>query len=150
MGQHSFGSDYLHSWTSTSCRIYTLRVKNILLIKKKKFCRSYNQLLHNHFFLSFCLFRFKPPAAIGHQSNGRLNGAEKLFDGEIKGPEYFDSYDGVLYTALHLGTVSKLVGNKLVEVVKFGKKCGWYWLKYMRVSKVFKQINYCNVIIFLK
>ncbi|KAK0088374.1 hypothetical protein PV325_012272 [Microctonus aethiopoides] len=77
--------------------------------------------------VEFTPYEFKPPAAIEHQSNGRLNGAEKLFDGEIKGPEYFDSYDGVLYTTLHLGTVSKLVGNKLVEVVKFGKKCDGMW-----------------------
>ncbi|XP_015120142.1 adipocyte plasma membrane-associated protein [Diachasma alloeum] len=72
-------------------------------------------------------YEFKLPVGINKEPNGRLNGAEKLFKGEIKGPEAFDAYDGVLYTTLHGGSVSKLVGNKLVEVVKFGKKCDGLW-----------------------
>lgn len=65
--------------------------------------------------------------ALTKERNGKLNNAEKLFDGEIHGPEAFDVYDGILYTSLHGGSVSKLVGNKFVEVVKFGKKCEGLW-----------------------
>lgn len=56
--------------------------------------------------------------------NNKLNNAEKLFLNEIKGPEHMEVHNGVLYTTLEGGYVAKLVGNKIVPVVKFGKKCG--------------------------
>ncbi|XP_063992067.1 adipocyte plasma membrane-associated protein Hemomucin [Diachasmimorpha longicaudata] len=72
-------------------------------------------------------YEFKLPVGLNKEPNGRLNGAEKLFVGEISGPECFDAYDGVLYTTMNGGSVSKLVDNKFVEVVKFGKKCAGFY-----------------------
>lgn len=56
--------------------------------------------------------------------NDRLNGAERLFEGEIRGPESLASYDGELYAGIHGGEVVKIVDNKLIPVAKFGKSCG--------------------------
>lgn len=68
----------------------------------------------------------KPPGApVGVLApNGRLNNAELLFNGELKGAECFDSYNGELYTGMYGGYVGKVVGNKIVPVTKFGKDCG--------------------------
>lgn len=59
--------------------------------------------------------------------NNRLDGAEVLFAGQLKGPECFDSYDGALYTGLHGGYIVKIVGNQLVPIVRFGKPCAGIW-----------------------
>lgn len=56
--------------------------------------------------------------------NTKLNNAEKLFFEEIKGPEHLEVHNGVLYTTLDGGYVVKIVDDKVVPVVKFGKKCG--------------------------
>uniref|UniRef100_A0A0C9PMD5 Apmap protein n=1 Tax=Fopius arisanus TaxID=64838 RepID=A0A0C9PMD5_9HYME len=69
-------------------------------------------------------YEFKLPAALNEKLSGRLNGAEKLFEGHIKGPEAFDVFDGILYTSLLGGSVSKIVGNKIVDIVRFGENCG--------------------------
>ena len=57
----------------------------------------------------------------------RLQGAEVLFSGEIKGPESFASYNGELYTGTRGGYVAKIKENRIVPVVKFGKKCDGSW-----------------------
>ncbi|XP_076667123.1 adipocyte plasma membrane-associated protein Hemomucin isoform X2 [Andrena cerasifolii] len=57
----------------------------------------------------------------------RLQGAEVLFSGEIKGPESFASYNGELYTGIRGGYVVKIEENRIVPVVKFGKKCDGLW-----------------------
>ncbi|KZC11288.1 PREDICTED: adipocyte plasma membrane-associated protein [Dufourea novaeangliae] len=57
----------------------------------------------------------------------RLNGAEVLFAGELKGPESFASYNGELYTGIRGGYVVKINGNSIVPIVKFGQKCDGLW-----------------------
>lgn len=54
----------------------------------------------------------------------RLQGAEVLFSGEIKGPEYFASYNEELYAGIRGGYVVKVEENRITPIVKFGKKCG--------------------------
>lgn len=54
----------------------------------------------------------------------RLRGAEKLYTGELKGAESFDSYNGKLYSGIYGGYVVRLEEDRVVPVVKFGKKCG--------------------------
>lgn len=56
--------------------------------------------------------------------NERLNNAELLFQGQVKGPEAFASFNGELYTSVHGGYVMKVTDNKLVPIVKFGQDCG--------------------------
>ncbi|XP_034941398.1 adipocyte plasma membrane-associated protein-like [Chelonus insularis] len=77
--------------------------------------------------VDFTPYEFKLPVATSEGVNHMLDQAEKLFEGKVKGPEAFDSYDGVLYTTVHGGAVSKIVGNKIVEVAHFGKKCDGLW-----------------------
>ncbi|XP_054010973.1 adipocyte plasma membrane-associated protein Hemomucin-like [Hylaeus anthracinus] len=57
----------------------------------------------------------------------RLQGAEELFSGEIKGPECFASYNGELYTGISGGYVVKIEENRIVPIVKFGQKCDGLW-----------------------
>uniref|UniRef100_A0A1B6I6F1 Strictosidine synthase conserved region domain-containing protein n=1 Tax=Homalodisca liturata TaxID=320908 RepID=A0A1B6I6F1_9HEMI len=55
--------------------------------------------------------------------NNKLNNAERLFEDEIRGPEHLEVHNGVLYTTLDGGYVAKIVADKIIPVVKFGKKC---------------------------
>ncbi|XP_011504709.1 PREDICTED: adipocyte plasma membrane-associated protein-like [Ceratosolen solmsi marchali] len=59
--------------------------------------------------------------------NGRLNNAEILFQGHLKGPEAFASYNGELYTGIHGGFIVKVTDNKIIPIVKFGKDCDGLW-----------------------
>jgi len=58
--------------------------------------------------------------------NEKLNGAERLFEGEIKGPEGFAVFENTLYTGLRGGAVVKLVDDKLVPVADLSHPCGNY------------------------
>lgn len=55
--------------------------------------------------------------------NDRLNNAEILFSGQVKGAEAFDSWNGELYTSAHGGYVLRLTEKELVPIVKFGQDC---------------------------
>ncbi|XP_063231195.1 adipocyte plasma membrane-associated protein Hemomucin-like isoform X2 [Bacillus rossius redtenbacheri] len=59
--------------------------------------------------------------------NTRLDGAEHLFEGEIKGPESFAVLGGALYTGVHGGHVVKILPDRIVPVAKFGKDCYGFW-----------------------
>ncbi|XP_066599172.1 adipocyte plasma membrane-associated protein Hemomucin-like [Prorops nasuta] len=59
--------------------------------------------------------------------NKRLDNAEILFAGKLKGAESFDSYNGELYSGIHGGYVIKITENDIVPIVKFGKQCDGYW-----------------------
>ncbi|CAG2053521.1 unnamed protein product [Timema podura] len=52
--------------------------------------------------------------------NERLNNAEHLLKGEIKGPESFAVHKGSLYSGLHGGYIVKIVASKVIPVTKFG------------------------------
>jgi hypothetical protein len=56
--------------------------------------------------------------------NERLNNAEILFQGHLKGPEAYASYNGELYTGIHGGFVVKVSDDKIIPIVKFGRECG--------------------------
>ncbi|XP_012538546.1 adipocyte plasma membrane-associated protein [Monomorium pharaonis] len=60
----------------------------------------------------------------------RLYGGQKLFEGEVNGPEAFDSYNGQLYTGVHGGYVLRVEEDRLVPIVKFGKKCDGIWQEH--------------------
>uniref|UniRef100_A0A1B6HU41 Strictosidine synthase conserved region domain-containing protein n=1 Tax=Homalodisca liturata TaxID=320908 RepID=A0A1B6HU41_9HEMI len=55
--------------------------------------------------------------------NSRLNGAERLFKGQIHGPEDLKVHNGQLYTTLHGGHVVRIVNDKIEPIVKFGQQC---------------------------
>ncbi|XP_014205300.1 adipocyte plasma membrane-associated protein-like [Copidosoma floridanum] len=59
--------------------------------------------------------------------NEKLNNVEILFQGQVKGPEAFASYDGELYTSAQGGYVLRITNNELVPVVKFGQDCDGLW-----------------------
>ncbi|XP_015591029.1 adipocyte plasma membrane-associated protein [Cephus cinctus] len=79
--------------------------------------------------IQFSEYSVVPSKAVnpGLAINDRLNSAERLFEGRLKGPECFDSYNGELYTGLHFGHVVKIVGDEIVPIVKFGKPCNGIW-----------------------
>nr|CAD7407835.1 unnamed protein product [Timema poppensis] len=60
--------------------------------------------------------------------NERLNNAEHLFKGEVKGAESFAVHKGSLYSGLHGGYIVKIVANKVIPVTKFGSsQCLGFW-----------------------
>ncbi|RZF36378.1 hypothetical protein LSTR_LSTR002974 [Laodelphax striatellus] len=75
--------------------------------------------------VSFGAYSLKPnlplsgPLAI----NNRLKGAERLFQGEMKGPESLVVYNDELYTGLHGGYIVKIKDDKVIPIKKFGKDC---------------------------
>jgi Adipocyte plasma membrane-associated protein-like, N-terminal len=61
--------------------------------------------------------------------NSLLNGAEKLFEGELDSPEGLAVLDGELYTGNRQGDVLKLVNGKLIKIANIGHDCGNTHLK---------------------
>nr|CAD7399853.1 unnamed protein product [Timema cristinae] len=60
--------------------------------------------------------------------NERLNNAEHLFKGEVKGAESFAVHKGSLYSGLHGGYIVKIVASKVIPVTKFGSsQCLGFW-----------------------
>lgn len=57
------------------------------------------------------------------EPNNLLENPEKLFVGQLSGPEHLLARDGVIYASLHDGGVVKIEGDKISEIGKFGKLC---------------------------
>ncbi|XP_050438846.1 adipocyte plasma membrane-associated protein Hemomucin-like [Adelges cooleyi] len=55
--------------------------------------------------------------------NEKLSGGKRLFENELKGPEGLWYHEGALYASIHGGHVIKIVDDKIIPVVKFGKLC---------------------------
>ncbi|CAB0010693.1 unnamed protein product [Nesidiocoris tenuis] len=55
--------------------------------------------------------------------NQELNGAERLFEGEVKGPEHLVVHNNELYTSAHGGYIFKVTSKSLVPIVKVGQSC---------------------------
>lgn len=62
----------------------------------------------------------------GLSFKNQFKNVEKLFENEIHGPESLLYHKGVLYTTLHGGQVVRIVNDKIIPFVKFGKQCGNY------------------------
>lgn len=60
--------------------------------------------------------------------NDLLNGAVKLFEGEIDAPEGLAVHNGVLYTGNRQGDVLKIVNGKMIKIANIGHKCSKYFL----------------------
>ncbi|KAJ8668385.1 hypothetical protein QAD02_010048 [Eretmocerus hayati] len=54
---------------------------------------------------------------------GGLDGAEILFERQIKGPQTYASYDGKLYTGLDNGYVVRIDAEQVVPIARFGENC---------------------------
>lgn len=64
--------------------------------------------------------RFQGPLSI----NEKLNNAERLFEGQLKGPEDFAVYNNDLYTSCHGGLIYKISSTKKLDPVLItGKLC---------------------------
>ncbi|EFN87172.1 adipocyte plasma membrane-associated protein [Harpegnathos saltator] len=61
----------------------------------------------------------------------RLRGAQRIYVGEVVGPESFDSYNGELYSGVYGGYIIRLEENRVVPIVKFGKKCDGIWQEHI-------------------
>ncbi|XP_039282648.1 adipocyte plasma membrane-associated protein [Nilaparvata lugens] len=75
--------------------------------------------------ISFTEYSVKPylPLKGALAMNNKLNGAERLFNGEMKGPESLVVYNDELYTGLHGGYIVKIEDDKIIPIKKFGKDC---------------------------
>lgn len=72
-------------------------------------------------------YTIPPPDGSRFALKNRLNNAEVLFSGKLKGAEGFNSYNGEIYTGLHGGYVVKVEEDHLVPIIKFGQKCDGIW-----------------------
>jgi len=55
--------------------------------------------------------------------NEKLSGIDKIFENQIDGPEGLLYRNNTLYTTVNFGHVIKIVDDRLVPVVKFGRDC---------------------------
>ncbi|KAI4466958.1 strictosidine synthase-related [Holotrichia oblita] len=55
--------------------------------------------------------------------NERLNEVVVWHKGDLYAPESFADYNGVLYASLHNGQIVKFVEDRIIPVVRIGKKC---------------------------
>lgn len=53
-----------------------------------------------------------------------LDNAERLFEGQLHGPETLLIRNNEIYTTIHGGEVIKITGDHITHVAKFGKPCG--------------------------
>lgn len=56
--------------------------------------------------------------------NNLLDNAERLFEGEVHGPECLLKRGDEIYTSILGGEVIKISGDHITHVAKFGKPCG--------------------------
>ncbi|CAB3380887.1 Hypothetical predicted protein [Cloeon dipterum] len=78
--------------------------------------------------MSFTAFSVTEPVELKgvFAVNDKLDGIEKLFNQEIKGPEGFAIFDGAVYTGLKGGRLVKVVGDTLVDVADLSHPCAAY------------------------
>ncbi|CAB3384414.1 Hypothetical predicted protein [Cloeon dipterum] len=79
--------------------------------------------------MSFTAFSVTEPVELKgvFAVNDKLDGIEKLFNQEIKGPEGFAIFDGAVYTGLKGGRLVKVVGDTLVDVADLSHPCEGMW-----------------------
>lgn len=56
--------------------------------------------------------------------NNFLDNAERLFEGQVYGPECLLKRGNEIYTSIMGGEVIKITGDHITHVAKFGKPCG--------------------------
>lgn len=57
--------------------------------------------------------------------NNHLDNAERLFEGEIHGPEHLLASGNSYYASLHNGNVVRIDGKHITFIAKFGKPCDY-------------------------
>ncbi|CAB3363936.1 Hypothetical predicted protein [Cloeon dipterum] len=79
--------------------------------------------------LDFTPFSTKEPMELSGSMapNDLLNGAERLFEGEIDAPEGLAVWNGTLYTGNRQGDILKIVDGKMVKITNIGHQCEGYW-----------------------
>ncbi|KAL7731234.1 hypothetical protein ACLKA6_014421 [Drosophila palustris] len=70
-------------------------------------------------------FTVSPPKELkgALEPNFHLEGAERLLEGRIYGPEHLIVRNNEIYTGLHGGEIIKLTANHVTHVAKFGQPC---------------------------
>lgn len=56
--------------------------------------------------------------------NHLLDNGERLFEGQVHGPEALLKRGNEMYASIHGGEIIKITGNHITHVAKFGKPCG--------------------------
>lgn len=56
--------------------------------------------------------------------NNLLDNAERLFEGQVQGPECLLKKGDEIYTSIIGGEVVKISGDHITHFAKFGKPCG--------------------------
>lgn len=56
--------------------------------------------------------------------NHLLDNGERLFEGQVHGPEALLKRGNEIFASIHGGEIIKITGNHITHVAKFGKPCG--------------------------
>lgn len=56
-----------------------------------------------------------------------LDNGERLFEGQVHGPETLLIRGNEIFTSIHGGEVIKITDDHITHVAKFGKPCGKYY-----------------------
>lgn len=56
--------------------------------------------------------------------NNLLDNAERLFEGQLHGPEDLLRRDNVIFATVLGGQIIKITGNHITHVAKIGQPCG--------------------------
>lgn len=82
----------------------------------------------SHKFSSYEIDPVKPGFEAPLERCISINGAERVLEGKIHGPEVFRIVNGELYTGLATGEVVKVTASGVVNLVtKIGESCAGYW-----------------------
>jgi hypothetical protein len=87
----------------------------------------------NKILINCCNFSVTPPRDLeGDLSvNDKLNGAVRLFVGQLKNPESFAVVNKTLFTGVQGGKIVKIVGDQLVTVASINHPCGEIFLLFL-------------------
>jgi hypothetical protein len=109
-------NNFLHFSISFPIKVYCI-------FKNYKFATNYHYIIFYSFIIDFRIV--KPKALTGaFEINNHLDNAERIFEGELTGPEHLLPAGGnSFYASLHNGNVVKIDGKHITFVAKFGKPC---------------------------
>lgn len=83
-------------------------------------------MLGNVIVINLSVFRVAPPRPLtgALEPNYHLEGAERLLEGRVYGPECLIAKNRDIYMGIHGGEVIKINAGHVTHVTKLGQPCG--------------------------
>lgn len=78
--------------------------------------------------------------------NNLLDNTERLFEGQVHGPECLLKRGNEMFTTINGGEVIKITGDHITHVAKFGKPCGNFTHNRINIYLVFKIVQIVAIV----